>query len=215
MTPGITIVPGDVPATDSGTARPPRAKRRSPAEIPFSFATEALVARLVAERAEPDWLRDERLAAATSFAALPTETNQLYTPYVDLRGAVLDDARPYIETASRPDAGAAALILRSLMRSIVDGADARIVSEIVDRLQPSDMFRVEYMMILEAVQALRKREATLSLKAIKDELLPQDPAGFALITLESVVEKRDEGPDDPSAIADLVDLLITFRSGTV
>lgn len=113
------------------------------------------------------------------------------------------------------DAGAAALILRSLMRSIVDGADARIVSEIVDRLQPSDMFRVEYMMILETVQALRKREATLSLKAIKDELLPQDPAGFALITLESVVEKRDEGPDDPSAIADIVDFLITFRSGTV
>ena len=94
MTPEITIVPGDVPATDSGTARPRRAVRRSPADMPFSFANPELVDRLVAERAEPGWLRDERRAAAAAFAALPLESNQLYTPYVDLRAAVT--ARPRI-----------------------------------------------------------------------------------------------------------------------
>ena len=100
MTPEITIVPGDVPATDSGTTRPARAPRRSPAEMPFTFATPELVDRLVAERAEPDWLRDERRAAAAAYTALPVESNQLYTPYVDLRAAVLDTAEPWITTAT-------------------------------------------------------------------------------------------------------------------
>ncbi|MBK5289336.1 MAG: SufD family Fe-S cluster assembly protein, partial [Acidimicrobiia bacterium] len=74
--------------------------------MPFSFATEALVARLVADRGEPDWLRDERLAAAASFAALPTETNQLYTPYVDLRAADLESAEPWITTATSAESAA-------------------------------------------------------------------------------------------------------------
>ncbi len=100
MTPAISIVDGDVPATNFGTAQPARAPRRSPADMPFSFATADLVARLVAERGEPDWLRDERLEAATAFSALPVETNHLYTPYVDLRAAVLDSAEPWIATAS-------------------------------------------------------------------------------------------------------------------
>ncbi len=99
MTPEVTIVPGDEPATDSGTARPPRARRRSPADLPFTFATTDLVERLVAARGEPDWLRTERLAAAAAFEALPLEPNQLYTTYVDLRAAELADADPYITDA--------------------------------------------------------------------------------------------------------------------
>ncbi len=100
MTPAISIVDGVQPATDSGTVRPARARRRSPAELPFSFATSDLVARIVTERGEPDWLRDERLAASAAFAALPVESNQLYTPYVDLRSAVLETVEPWIVTAS-------------------------------------------------------------------------------------------------------------------
>ncbi len=96
MTPEILIVPGDVPATDSGTARPPRARRRSPAELPFTFADRSLVEALVAERAEPAWLRDDRLAALAAFETLPIEPNQLYTTYLDLRAADLFDARPYV-----------------------------------------------------------------------------------------------------------------------
>jgi len=82
----------------------PRARpvRRSPADVPFQFADRDLAQALAADRAEPDWLRAERLAAWERFEAMPVEGNQLYTPYIDLRGAVLGDARPYVRTASVP-----------------------------------------------------------------------------------------------------------------
>ena len=81
------------------------------------------------------------------------------------------------------DRTAAALVLRSLMRSIMDGADVGIVDQVTERLKPSDMFQVEYMMILEAVQSLREQKSTLNLKKIQDELRPGDPAGLALVVL--------------------------------
>lgn len=82
------------------TAAPQRPVRRAPADLPFRFADRGLAQALAAEREEPDWLRAERIAAWTAFEALPVESNQLYTPYVDLRNAVLEAARPYVRTAS-------------------------------------------------------------------------------------------------------------------
>jgi Fe-S cluster assembly scaffold protein SufB len=78
------------------TIAAPRARRRSPADLPIHFADQALAEALAAEREEPGWLRDERLAASQAFDALPVEGNQLYTPYIDLRAASLDDAQPYV-----------------------------------------------------------------------------------------------------------------------
>jgi Fe-S cluster assembly scaffold protein SufB len=78
------------------TPTPVRAPRRSPSDLPFTFADQALAEQLAAERGEPDWLRTERLAAATAFAAQPIEANHLYTPYIDLRAADLLAARPYV-----------------------------------------------------------------------------------------------------------------------
>lgn len=108
MTPTSTPSGEAGPASKSDTAKPARAPRRSPADLPFRFADRALAERLATERAEPDWLLAERISAAAAFEALPTESNQLYTPYIDLRGVVLDDARPWILTASAPPDGAAA-----------------------------------------------------------------------------------------------------------
>ncbi len=96
---------GAVPTAKTGTAGPARPRRRAPADLPFSFADRALAETLAMKRAEPDWLRADRLAAAESFEALPTEANQLYTPYIDLRGAHLELVRPWIKTASAPVAG--------------------------------------------------------------------------------------------------------------
>jgi Fe-S cluster assembly scaffold protein SufB len=96
-----------VPASNTDSTRPARAPRRSPADLPFRFADRGLAQTLAAERSEPDWLRDERLAAWQAFEALPVESNQLYTPYVDLRGAVLDEVRPWVRTATGPAGGAA------------------------------------------------------------------------------------------------------------
>jgi Fe-S cluster assembly scaffold protein SufB len=59
-----------------------------------------LAQALAAERDEPAWLRKERLEAWKAFDGLPVESNQLYTPYVDLRGAKLDTTRPFIRTAT-------------------------------------------------------------------------------------------------------------------
>ncbi|HXG25851.1 MAG TPA: SufD family Fe-S cluster assembly protein [Candidatus Binatia bacterium] len=73
-----------------------RPARRSPSDLPFTFADAALAERLATERGEPDWLRAERLAAAAAFEALPIEPNQLYTPYIDLRPADLLEAEPYV-----------------------------------------------------------------------------------------------------------------------
>jgi Fe-S cluster assembly scaffold protein SufB len=92
-----------VNATETPTSIPrARPVRRSPADLPFQFADRGLAQALSAEREEPDWLLAERLAAWERFEAMPVEGNQLYTPYIDLRGAVLTDARPYVRTASLP-----------------------------------------------------------------------------------------------------------------
>jgi Fe-S cluster assembly scaffold protein SufB len=92
-------------------ARTPRATtartaRRAPADLPFVFADRGLVQALAAERDEPGWLRDERLAAFEVFDALAVETNQLYTPYIDLRAADLFTVRPFVRTASAGTASA-------------------------------------------------------------------------------------------------------------
>lgn len=82
-------------AEASPVAARPRAARRGAADLPFSFVNQALVEALVAEGAEPEWLRDDRLAALAAFESLAVESNQLYTSYTDLRAASLDHATPY------------------------------------------------------------------------------------------------------------------------
>jgi Fe-S cluster assembly scaffold protein SufB len=86
------------PSTPAGRAA--RTRRRGPADLPFSFINGDLVERLLEERGEPAWLREDRLAALDAFQALPVEGNRLYTPYLDLRAASLDDAAPYVSTVA-------------------------------------------------------------------------------------------------------------------
>ena len=91
-------------AADTSTvARPARAARRAPDDLPFSFIDAALLAVIGATRSEPAWLAEDRAAALARFEALPVEANRLYTPYVDLRAASLVGATPY-PTAADVDA---------------------------------------------------------------------------------------------------------------
>jgi Fe-S cluster assembly scaffold protein SufB len=120
----------NTPEPVSSRARKPR---RSPADLPFTFADRALAESLGRERDEPDWLRVERLAASDAFDAMPVEGNQLYTPYVDLRGAALDEARPYLVTASTvEDPGlaseAGASTLPEGTSAVIELAEDRVVS---------------------------------------------------------------------------------------
>jgi Fe-S cluster assembly protein SufD len=82
-------------ADTSTQARPARASRRAPDDLPFSFIDAALLAVIGATRSEPEWLAEDRAAALVRFEALPVEANRLYTPYVDLRAAALEGATPY------------------------------------------------------------------------------------------------------------------------
>jgi Fe-S cluster assembly scaffold protein SufB len=82
----------------------PRAARvrRSPTDLPVSFLDRAFVERLVEARGEPEWLREDRLAALERFEGLEVESNRLYTPYVDLRAANLDGAEPTLTAGASP-----------------------------------------------------------------------------------------------------------------
>jgi Fe-S cluster assembly scaffold protein SufB len=87
-------------AADTSTqARPARAPRRAPDDLPFSFVDAALVTAIGDARDEPAWLREDRSEALAHFAALPVEGNRLYTPYIDLRAASLEGAAPYQSAA--------------------------------------------------------------------------------------------------------------------
>jgi Fe-S cluster assembly scaffold protein SufB len=86
----------DIATPVRATGAAARPARRSPADLPFRFADRGLAQALAAEREEPAWLRAERIAAWQAFEAMPVESNQLYTPYIDLRAASLEAVRPYV-----------------------------------------------------------------------------------------------------------------------
>ena len=87
------------------------ASRQAPSDLTLSFVDGATVQGVAAARGDPDWLLADRLAASAAFEALPIETNQLYTTYIDLRNARLGSARPYVDPAAvAPGAGSAKLL---------------------------------------------------------------------------------------------------------
>ena len=86
-------------------ARPSRPARRAPSDLTFTLDESFVDARAAAE---PDWLAADRRAAFDRYRALPIETNQLYTTYVDLRTADLGGVRVWDTPAvAAADPGAA------------------------------------------------------------------------------------------------------------
>src|SRR5512142_1750567 len=102
----MTEMRGTAPvATETGTrpaAARPAPARQAPADLTVEFVTEPTVRQIATLGSEPEWLLADRLAALGEFEALPIETNQLYTPYVDLRNAQLAGVVPYLEPQRRP-----------------------------------------------------------------------------------------------------------------
>ncbi len=95
-------------AETAPAARPARPPRQSPSDLTITFLDEAHVRARVASAGEPDWLLADRLAAQSLVDALPVESNQLYTTYLDLRAAQLSAVRPYELPDSVPAPGAPA-----------------------------------------------------------------------------------------------------------
>jgi len=116
----------EVADPSSSDARPARAPRRAPTDMPFTFIDGALVAAISEAGSEPAWLREDRLAALAAYEALPVESNLLYTPYVDLRAASLEGATPYAAPATTLAAGAATdEALAGLLELTEEGVTAR------------------------------------------------------------------------------------------
>ena len=98
------------PTTQTGAAAP----RRTLSDLPLDWATEVTVSELAAAFGGGE---TERGVALVAFHSLPTESNLLFTGYVDLRAAELDGAKPAALKpsiselpASALPSGAAALI---------------------------------------------------------------------------------------------------------
>jgi len=131
------------------------AVRQGPNDLTLSFVDEATVRRTAGAAPDPDWLLADRLAGLAAFAALPIETNPLYTTYVDLRNARLGAARPYESPAEvASDAGTA--------KALPEGAAAfaEVTENRVTALVLSPEAR-EAGVILETLASLRTRDPEL------------------------------------------------------
>lgn len=90
------------PTTEASTPAPrARAPRRALDDLSLTIDRDALAA---ASAGDPDWLVADREAGFAAWSALPAESNQLYTPYIDLRAASLGAARLVTSpaTSARP-----------------------------------------------------------------------------------------------------------------
>ncbi len=168
MTTPAEAAPDSAPGGPGSTAlaaAPAARARRSPADLPFSFADAALAVALGSERDEPAWLREDRLAAAAEFARLPVESNELYTTYVDFRGADLAGARPHLRTATAP----------ATPGEIPPGADGIIElrEDAVLRLALAPGL-AERGVVLETLGAALAREAAGVREAMLGTALPAD-----------------------------------------
>jgi Fe-S cluster assembly scaffold protein SufB len=117
----------EVAEPSTGAVPAGRTPRRSPSSMPFSFVDRALAERIADAHAEPAWLRADRLAALERFDALPVESNRLYTPYLDLRAAALDEAAPYTGLEGSNAAAAAPDGVAGLIEMREDGVAARSI----------------------------------------------------------------------------------------
>ncbi len=120
-------------------ASTPRAARRAPADLTFTL-DEATVEAFAA--GEPDWLAADRREALALFNSLPSEGNQLYTPYIDLRGAELADVRLYEAPAGAPDSGASSELPAGLA-ALADLREDRVEALVVDEAARAAGVRVE------------------------------------------------------------------------
>ncbi len=157
----IDATPESTPAAPARPARPPR---RSPNELTFTL-DDAFVEAATA--GEPDWLAADRRAAFERYRALPIETNQLYTTYVDLRTADLSGVTPWEEPAG--EAGSSSIGLPDGAAGLAAFRDDRVDGLILD-----DEARAAGV-ILDTLGGLVRRDDRLARRLLGDaSTLPLD-----------------------------------------
>jgi Fe-S cluster assembly scaffold protein SufB len=133
------------PAPVAPRPRPSGQVRQGPTDLTLGFVDEGTVRAIAAAAGDPEWLLADRLEGLRAFAALPIETNPLYTSYVDLRNATLADTRPYTtpatvapgaadETLLPEGAAAYAEISEDRVTALVVSSEARAAGVILETL---------------------------------------------------------------------------------
>jgi Fe-S cluster assembly scaffold protein SufB len=138
----------------TASASRPRPARRAIDELSLPVAAP-LLDTLTA--GEPDWLVADRRAAFEAWARLPGESNLLYTPYIDLRAAQLEEASIVVD---RHSAAADADTTRL-------PADADALIEVTEG-------RVTTLAVSDPAGTIGLRPLTEDLDAVRDELLATD-----------------------------------------
>ena len=153
----------------SSRATTARAARRAPTDLPFVFPDRGLAQALAAERGEPAWLRDDRLAAWKAYDSLPIESNQLYTTYVDLRAADLFAAKPYVKTAAASTTAGEIGVAPDGIAGLVELGEDGIVT-----LALSDAARRAGVILETLGAAIARDEAAARAELADHDTLPTD-----------------------------------------
>jgi Fe-S cluster assembly scaffold protein SufB len=131
------------------------ATRQSPSDLTLSFVDEATVRGVASAGGDAEWLLADRLAGLAAFAALPIETNPLYTTYVDLRNARLAEVRPYMRPAAVAAGAAKAALLPEGAAAYAEITENRVTALV---LSPETSGAG---IILETLDGLRARDPEL------------------------------------------------------
>jgi Fe-S cluster assembly scaffold protein SufB len=142
-------------ASKPAAVAPARKVPQAPSDLTLAFVDEASVRRVAAATPAGEWLLADRLAGLAAFDALPIETNQLYTTYVDLRNAKLAAARPYAVEAATVPGAAEAKLLPEGAAAYVEFRENRVAALVL-----SEEAR-EAGVILETLAQLRVRDPGL------------------------------------------------------
>ena len=138
----------------TASASRPRPARRAIDELSLPV-DPSLLDTLTA--GEPDWLVADRRAAFEAWERLPGESNLLYTPYIDLRAARLEDATVVVDGSSGSGSAAGSAL----------PADADAIIEITEG-------RLTTLGASDAGATIGLRPLTDDLDAVRDELLATD-----------------------------------------
>jgi Fe-S cluster assembly scaffold protein SufB len=108
----------------TASASRPRPARRAIDELSLPV-DPALLDTLTAD--EPDWLVADRRAAFEAWSRLPGESNLLYTPYIDLRAARLEEASIVVDAPSPAVEGAGLAADADALIEVTDGRSTTVV----------------------------------------------------------------------------------------
>lgn len=151
----MTAQPETEAVSKAAAAAPAHKAPQAPSDLTLSFVDEGAVRRVAAATSAADWLLADRLAGLAAFDAMPIETNQLYTMYVDLRNAKLAAARPYAVPAETAPGSAAAKLLPEGAAAYIEFRENRVAALVL-----SDEAR-DAGVILETLAQLRVRDPEL------------------------------------------------------